>query len=172
MSPTIRTEHENELILVEDVLDPAGRAVVALGMITADGSDTFPGRTLTPEQAEELAASLARSAAAARANARLAPAPLPDEHAHEQTLEAIRAAVPLARASPTVADDQASGLEALPIADYDQLKASAIIKQLAGLSAAQLSVVLAHEQSHRNRKSIRKSITALRSAPSRTDPTA
>lgn len=172
MGTTIRTEHENELILVEDVLDRAGRPVIALGLITEDGSDTFPGRTLTPEQAEELAASLARSAAAARATARLAPAPLADEHAHRQTLEAIRAAVPLATASPAVADDQAPGREVLPIVDYDRLKASAIIKQLDALSAAQLSAVLVYEQGHRKRKRVRKRIKALQSSRPRTDPTA
>ena len=161
MSTTIRTEHENELILVEDVLDRAGRSVITLGLITEDGSDTFPGRTLTPGQAEELAASLARSAAGARASARLAPAPLDDEHAHQQTLGAIRAAVPLASASPAVGDEQGPERGVLPIVDYDQLKASAIIKQLDSLSATQLSTLLVYEQSHRNRKRIRKRIKAL-----------
>lgn len=79
MSTTICTEHANELILVEDVLDPAGSAVVAFGLINQDGSDTFPGRTLTPEQTEELAASLALAAAAARAGADSAPSSLAGE---------------------------------------------------------------------------------------------
>ncbi len=95
MTTTISTDHANELILIDDVLDPGGSAVVALGLSTQDGSDTFPGRTLSPDQAEELAASLAHAAAAARASARLAPTPLSGEQAHGDTLRAIRAAVPL-----------------------------------------------------------------------------
>ena len=186
MSTTICTEHANELILVEDVLDPAGSAVVALGLVNQDGSDTFPGRTLTPEQAEELAASLALAAAAARARAGSAPSPLAGEQAYLQTLEAIRVAVPLTGTSPAPAeavDEQADatasrsaaparsrrarGLEDLPIADYDKLGASVIIKQLAGLSAVQLTTVLAYEQSHRNRKTICNRIAALQSSLSR-----
>jgi len=43
----------------------------ALGPVNRDGSDTFPGRTLTPDQAEELAAWLALFAAIARARTAL-----------------------------------------------------------------------------------------------------
>jgi uncharacterized protein (DUF433 family) len=49
----------------------------------------------------------------------------------------------------------------LPIANYEALKASAIIKQLPGLTAAQLSAVLAYERRHRNRKKVRARITEL-----------
>jgi hypothetical protein len=38
-----------------------GGAVVVLGLINQDGSDTFPGRTLAPDQAEALAASTDRA---------------------------------------------------------------------------------------------------------------
>ena len=48
MTTTICTDHANELILIDAVLDPQGSAVVSLGLINQDGSDTFPGRTLTP----------------------------------------------------------------------------------------------------------------------------
>jgi hypothetical protein len=95
MTITICSDHDNELIRVDDVLDSGGNAVVALGLTNQDGSDTFPGRTLTPDQAEELAASLARAAAAARATTGLAATPLAVERAHGDTLKAIRAAVPL-----------------------------------------------------------------------------
>jgi hypothetical protein len=95
MAITISTDHFNERIQVDDVLDAAGSAVVALGLINHDGSDTFPGRTLTPDEAEELAAGLARAASAARASEGLAPTPLGGEHAYGETLTAIRAAVPL-----------------------------------------------------------------------------
>ncbi len=106
MTITISTDHANELILVDDVLDPGGSAVVALGLINQDGSDTFPGRTLTPDQAEELAASLAQAAAATRATAGLAATPLGGEQAHGDTLQAIRAAVPLTSTAPVIADGQ------------------------------------------------------------------
>ena len=221
MPTTIRTDHANELILVDELLvDPAGSAVVVLGLVNQDGSDTFPGRTLTPDQAEQLAASLASSAAAARASAGLAPAPVAGEQAHRETLNAIRAAVPLTNTSPALADSHdeqahaaasppadakatpsrpprptakprpspkraATGGEAAarqrprtaiaqphdqprgrvvkepPIADYDQLNVTAITKRLSGLSKAQLSNLLAYEQSHRNRKTICDSIAAL-----------
>jgi hypothetical protein len=185
MTTTISTKYANELILVEDVLDPEGSAVVALGLVNQDGSDTFPGRTLTPEQAEGLAASLALAAAAARAGAGSA-TPFAGEQTYLQTLEAIRVAVPLtgtshapaeavdeqadATGSPSAAparSQRARGLQDLPIADYDQLGASVIIKQLAGLSAVELTAVLAHEQSHRNRKTICNRIAALQSSLSR-----
>ena len=91
---TLSTVHANEVIVVEGALDPQGRANVTLGLVNQDRSDTFPGRTLSPDQADELAASLVLSAAAARASAGLAPAP-PTEAPHEDTLMAIRAAVPL-----------------------------------------------------------------------------
>ena len=223
MPTTIGTDHPNELILVDEALDPAGSAVVALGLANQDGSDTFPGRTLTPDQAERLAASLALAAAAARASAGLAPAPVAGEQAHSELATAIRAAVPLTDTGPALVDGQgeqataatspsppaaaqaapsrpprptaksrpsgkraASGAEAaaretsprdqqnaaedqprgpvakqLPIADYDQLSAAAITKRLSGLSASQLSKLLAYEQSHRNRKKICKRIAAL-----------
>ncbi|MGO9754975.1 MAG: hypothetical protein ACLP22_26570 [Solirubrobacteraceae bacterium] len=106
MTTTIYTDHANELILVDEVLDPRGSAVVALGLINEDGSDTFPGRTLTPDQAEELAASLAQAAAATRATAGLAATPLGGEPAHDDTLQAIRAAVPLTSTAPVIADGQ------------------------------------------------------------------
>jgi hypothetical protein len=186
MSTTICTEDANELILVEDVIDPAGRPVVALGLVNQDGSDTFPGRTLIPEQAEGLSVSLALAAAAARARAGSAPSPLAGEQAYLQTLGAIRAAVPLTGTSPAPAEaaderadatasrsaaparsGRARGLEDLPIADYHELGASVIIKQLAGLSAVQLTAVLAYEQSHRNRKRICNRIAALQSSLSR-----
>src|SRR5450755_4191769 len=104
MSTTICTEHANELVLVDDALDAGGGVVVALGLINQDGSDTFPGRTLTPDQAEELAAGLAQSAAAARARAGLARTPLGGDRAHGDTLTAIRAAVPLTSTGPTLTD--------------------------------------------------------------------
>jgi hypothetical protein len=166
------------------VLDPAGTAVVALGLVNQDGSDTFPGRTLTPEQAEGLAASLALAAATARAGAGSAP-PFAAEQAYLQTLEAIRVAVPLTGTSPApeavdehadaiasrsaapARSGRARGLQELPIADYDKLGASVIVKQLAGLSAVQLTAVLAYEQSHRNRKTICNRIAALQSSRSR-----
>ena len=149
MSSTICTEHTNELILVEDVLDPAGSAVVALGLLNQDGSDTFPGRTLTPEQAEELAASLGVAAAAARARAGSAQA----------DATTSRSDVP--------ASSRPAQLDELPIAEYDQLGAAVIIKQLAGLSASQLTAVLGYEQSHRNRKTICDRIAARQAALSR-----
>ncbi|MGO9903359.1 MAG: hypothetical protein ACLP0J_27570 [Solirubrobacteraceae bacterium] len=95
MTITISTAHANEQILVDDVIDPRGSAIVALGLINQDGSDTFPGRTLTPDQAEELAASLAQAAAVARATAGLAATPLGGEQAQGNTLQAIKTAVPL-----------------------------------------------------------------------------
>ncbi len=107
MTTTIGTEHTNELILVEEVIDAGGGALVALGLVNQDGSDTFPGRTLTPDQAEELAASLALSAAVARASAGLAEAPSGGEQAHAETLIAIRAAVPLS--GSLVATEDGSG---------------------------------------------------------------
>ena len=106
MSTTICTEHANELVVVDDVLDPGGSAVVVLGLINQDGSDTFPGRTLTPDQAEELAASLAQSAALARARAGLARTPLGGDQARGDMLKAIRVAVPLTSTGPTLADSQ------------------------------------------------------------------
>ncbi|MGO9903590.1 MAG: hypothetical protein ACLP0J_28865 [Solirubrobacteraceae bacterium] len=115
---TIYTDHANELILVDDVLDPRGDAAVALGLLNQDGSDTFPGRTLTPDQAEELAANLARAAAAARATAGLAPAPLGGEQAHDDTLKAVRAAVALTSAAAVLADDHdAQAGATVPIPD-------------------------------------------------------
>ena len=67
MTPTtLSTVHANEVIVVEVALDPQGRANVTLGLVNQDRSDTFPGRTLSPDQADELAASLVLSAAAAR----------------------------------------------------------------------------------------------------------
>ena len=125
MSTTICTEHANELILVDDVLDPAGSAVVALGLVNQDGSDTFPGRTLTPEQAEGLAASLALAAAAARAGAGSAP-PFAGEQAYLQTLEAIRVAVPLTGTSPAPAEavDEQADATAFPIGRTGALRAS------------------------------------------------
>jgi hypothetical protein len=112
MTTTIPTDHTNELILVDDVLDPRGSSVVALGLINQDGSDTFPGRTLTPDQAEELAASLAQAAAAARATAGSAATPLGGEQAYGDTLKAIRAAVPLTGAQS--AGDDGQGEQADP----------------------------------------------------------
>ena len=217
MPTTITTEHANELILVDEALDPAGRATVSLGLSNRDGSDTFPGRTLTPDQAEELAASLALSAAAARARAGLAPTPRADEHTQHETLAAIQAAVPLtssdghdqqadsagsqqpaqaqalatspprptakprttgkpasfkaparrAARAPTkqtaaTAEPRGPGAKALPIAEYDQLNVAEITKRLPGLSRAQLSKLLAYEQTHRNRKTICDRIASLR----------
>ena len=204
MTTTIGTDHANELILVEDLLGPRDNPVVALGLINQDGSDTFPGRTLTPDQAEELAASLALCAAAARDRAGLAPTPATGEHAHAQALSAIKAAValtgaasggatgaedsppavsePASATTPSTSDIDAAAREGpevageaqprerghvvqeLPIAGYDGLSASVIAKRLSGLSAAQLSIVLAYEQSHRNRKTILARIAALQSA--------
>ena len=87
---------------------------------------------------------------------------------------AIRAAVPLsepdapagaahqqsaeAQAPPT---DERGELQELPIANYDELKASAIITQLPGLTAAQLSALLTYERLHRNRKKVRARIIEL-----------
>ena len=99
MTPTtLSTVHANEVIVVEGALDPQGRANVTLGLVNQDRSDTFPGRTLSPDQADELAASLVLSAAArarapvSRGAAYQAP--------HEDTLMAIRAAVPLSSHTP------------------------------------------------------------------------
>lgn len=118
MTTTIGTEHPNELILVEEVLDSGGAALVALGLVNQDGSNTFPGRTLSPDQAEELAASLALSAAVARASAGVAEAPSAGEQARAETLIAIRAAVPLGEA-PTVTDDVEAEAEAAAEADAE-----------------------------------------------------
>ncbi len=258
MTTTIPTDHTNELIQVDDVLDPRGSSVVALGLINQDGSDTFPGRTLTPDQAEELAASLAQAAAAARATAGSAATPLGGEQAYGDTLKAIRAAVPLtgtqsagddgqgeqadppaaaapaakapatkapAAAAPAAkapaaaapappppapkatpsrskgaakpsapatrtssaanaakgatkegvravpeAKGPAGAVGDLPIAGYDQLSAPAITKRLSGLSAVQLSKLLAYEQSHRNRKTICERITALQASAAHAKP--
>ncbi|MGO9975665.1 MAG: hypothetical protein ACLP01_23270 [Solirubrobacteraceae bacterium] len=106
MRTTIYTDHASELILIDDVLDPGGSAVVALGLINRDGSDTFPGRTLTPDQAEELAASLAQAAAAARARAGLAAPSVGGEQAYGEVLKAIRAAVPLTSAGSVLGEGQ------------------------------------------------------------------
>ena len=52
MTPTtLSTVHANEVIVVEVALDPQGRANVTLGLVNQDRSDTFPGRTLSPDQA-------------------------------------------------------------------------------------------------------------------------
>ncbi len=116
MTHTIFTAHFNEPIQVDDVLDAAGSALVALGLINHDGSDTFPGRTLTPDQAEELAANLARAAAVARASAGVAPTPLSAEHVYDETLSAIRAAVPLTSTSAVPDDglDRQAGTSGTP----------------------------------------------------------
>ncbi|MGA2924677.1 MAG: hypothetical protein ABSG43_01595 [Solirubrobacteraceae bacterium] len=263
MSTTLRTEHANELIVVDHAFDATGVAVVALGLVNEDGSDTFPGRSLTPDQAEELAAGLAISAAAARASAGRASQPLEGEQAYGDALQAIRKAVRLAGADeasdagepsaapePAVAPEpsaapapsaaaepvgagEPSGAEpdvvpsvsadyepvpadasvtpsppaqgrprgpgrrtggaagapaagakragrgraaqpsapepppAMPIAGYDDLSAAVITKRLSGLSAAELSAVLAYEQSNRNRKTIRDRIVALQSSSGR-----
>jgi hypothetical protein len=55
----------------------------------------------------------------------------------------------------------------MPIAGYDDLSAAVITKRLSGLSAAELSAVLAYEQSNRNRKTIRDRIVALQSSSGR-----
>jgi hypothetical protein len=170
---TLSTVHANEVIVVEGALDPQGRANVTLGLVNQDRSDTFPGRTLSPDQADELAASLVLSAAAARASAGLAPAPR-TEAPLEDTLMASRATVPLSEpdAAAGAAHQQSAGeqapttdergeLQELPIANYDALKASTIIKQLPGLPAAQLSAVLTYERLHRNRKKVRARIIEL-----------
>ena len=204
MTTTIGTDHANELIVLDEVLDARGSAKVALGLVNQDGSDTFPGRTLTPDQAEELAAILARCAGAARARAGLAPAPATGEQADAEALSTIGAPVVLtgaasggagpAEQSPPAVSVPASlgtpitsGIEAaaregsemageaqqreparvvqnLPIAGYDSLSAAVIAKRLSDLSAEQLSVVLAYEQSHRNRKTILARIAALQAA--------
>jgi hypothetical protein len=174
MSMTIGTEHVNELVVVDEALDPRGGAVVALGLINQDGSDTFPGRTLTPDQAEELAASLALFAAAARARAGLAPPAVTGEQSHTATLHAIKTAVPLVSA-PSADEAQrpepVHELGDMPIADYDRLSAAAITKRLSGLSTAQLATVLAYEQTHRNRKTVCDRVTALQTAGTRaTEP--
>jgi hypothetical protein len=170
---TLSTLHANEVIVVDEALDPQGRATVTLGLVNQDRSDTFPGRTLSPDQADKLAASLVVSAAAARANAGLAPAPR-TEAPLADTLMAIRAAIPLSE--PEVATgtehrqsaveqappaDERKGPEELPIANYDALKASKIIMQLPGLTAAELSAVLAYERVHRNRKKVRARVIEL-----------
>jgi hypothetical protein len=170
---TLSTQHANEVIVVDALLDPQGRATVTLGLVNQDRSDTFPGRTLSPDQADELAASLVWSAAAARASAGLAPAPR-TEAPLEHTLMAIRAAVPLTEPNAatetshqqSVAEqrpptDERGETQELPITDYDALKASKIIKQLPGLTAAELSTVLAYERLHRNRKKVRARIIEL-----------
>jgi hypothetical protein len=169
---TLSTLHANETIVVDEMLDPQGRANVTLGLVNQDRSDTFPGRTLSPDQADKLAAALVFSAAAARASAGLAPPPRPGT-APEDTLMAIRASVPLSEPSPPGAGRQQSAgpqplrtdergeLEELPIANYDALKASKILKHLPGLSAAQLSAVLTYERLHRNRKKVRARIIKL-----------
>jgi hypothetical protein len=100
---TLSTVHANEVIVVEGALD------------SQDRSDAFPGRTLSPDQADELAASLVLSAAAARASAGLAPAPR-TEAPLEDTLMAIRAAVPLSEPNAAVgaAHRQSAGEHAPP----------------------------------------------------------
>jgi hypothetical protein len=45
-----------------------------------------------------------------------------------------------------------------------------IVKMLSDLSAAEPSAVLAHEQTHRNRKTIRQRIAALQASTARTPP--
>jgi hypothetical protein len=176
---TLSTVHANEVIVVEDALDPQGRANVTLGLVNHDRSDPFPGRTLSPDHADELAAALVWSAAAARASAGLAPAPR-TEAPLEDALIAIRAAVPLSepdaaagaapqqsaaeQAPPT---DERGELQGLPIANYDALKASAIIERLPGLTAAQLSAVLTYERLHRNRKKVRARIVELQADAAR-----
>ena len=200
MTTTIGTDHAKELIVVDEVPDARGSAVVALGLVNEDGSDTFPGRTLTPDQADELAASLALYAAAARARAGLAPPPATGAEGRAEALSAIRAAVALTGAAsaravsaeqpppavelasretpitseredaapeePDVAgeappSDRVRVVPQVPIAGYDGLSAAVIVKRLSGLSAGQLSIVLAYEQSHRNRKTILARIGAL-----------
>ncbi len=94
MPTTIHTDHANELILVDDVLDPRGGSAVTLGLVNRDGSSSFPGRTLTPDQADELAADLALCAAAARTKAGLAPAAPSGDGAAGDTSRTLKAAVP------------------------------------------------------------------------------
>ena len=88
---------------------------------------------------------------------------------------AIRAAVPLSEphAAAGAAHQQSAGEDApptdergelpeLPIANYDALKASAIVKQLPRATAAQLSAVTrTYERLHRNRKKVRARIIEL-----------
>jgi hypothetical protein len=87
---------------------------------------------------------------------------------------ATRAAVPLSERNPATGTshqqsaaeqrpptDERGETRELPIANYDALKASKIIKQVPGLTAAELSTVLAYERLHRNRKKVRARIIEL-----------
>ena len=99
-----------------------------------------------------------------------------------ETLTAIGAAIALREPGPDEAEspdeqpddrqtprlDQPREQEKLPLDDYDALSAATITKQLSHLSPAQLSMVHAYEQSHRNRKTVCKRITALHAAAART----
>ena len=50
---------------------------------------------------------------------------------------------------------------ALPIADYDQLAASQVVKHLGGLSLAELDIVRIYESEHRNRKTVLNKVDQL-----------
>ncbi len=116
MTTTIRTDHANELILIDDALDPGGSAVVALGLSNQDGSDTFPVSTLTPNQAEELADSLVQAAAAARARAGLAAPSVGGEQDDREVPKAIRAPVPVSSTGsvPGESQDEQAAASASP----------------------------------------------------------
>ncbi len=107
--------------MIDDVLDPGGSAVVALGLSNQDDSDTFPGRTLTADQAEELAGSLVR--AAARARAGLAAPSVGGEQDYGEVPKAIRAPVPLTSTGsvPGEGQDEQADAIASPPATSEQL---------------------------------------------------
>ena len=63
----IRSRAHHHLHRARQRVDFRDGRVVALGLVNRDGRDTFPGRTLTPDQAKELAAGVALVAALARA---------------------------------------------------------------------------------------------------------
>jgi hypothetical protein len=54
MSTTNRTSHANEVIVIDDGLDPGGGAVVVLGLTNQDGSDTFQDARSLPTRPRSL----------------------------------------------------------------------------------------------------------------------
>jgi hypothetical protein len=136
MTTTIETDHANELIVVDEALDQRSGAVVALGLVNRDGSDTFPGRTLSPDQAEELAARLALFAAVARARAGLTPPPVTGEQAHARALSAIRAAVALTGKPPSGADGPSEQADAPAAASKPARSATLTSDATVGVQAA------------------------------------
>jgi hypothetical protein len=69
---------------------------------------------------------------------------------------AAQAAKPPAPAAETTIQEAA-----LPIADYDQLAASQVVKHLSGLSTADLEAVRTYESENRNRKTVLNKVDQL-----------